>query len=457
MVEHLLTVVVFFLALTLVARVSRGHQRPGGAIAWLLAMVFIPYAGVPLYLLVSGRKLGRRMERKCALYEVGAACGYGEGMPRDTERVLQAAGMPPRRVGNAVTLHFNGESAYAELVALLESAERAIHVMVFILGRDETGRGIVEVLTRKAAQGVQVRLLLDSLGSLTTKHRFVRPLRDAGGAIGHFLPVLPVRRRWSANLRNHRKIAIVDGRAAMVGGMNLDGRFMGPRPDARRFLDSAVFLRGPAVGDIEDVFASDWEFATGQAVPRAAAAAAPVALGDSAVQVVASGPDVPEDALHDAMLTGMMDARERIWVVTPYFVPDEPILKVLALQARAGRNIRVVLPARSNHRIPDLARGPAVRQLLRAGAKIYAYPRMVHAKVVLFDDTLAITGSPNLDMRSMYLNFEIALLHYWRPEIAHIAAWVSELAAASEPVMDAPTGRVREWAEGLAVLAAPLL
>jgi len=457
LLEHLLTIVVFFLAITLVARVSRGHQHPGGAIAWLLAIVLIPYIGVPLYLLLSGRKLGLRTGRKRALYDVGAACGFEEGAPRDIERVLLAAGMPPRRAGNAVVPHFSGESAHAALLRLIDEAERSIHIMVFILGRDDVGRGIVRALAGKAAQGVRVRLLLDSLGCLTTRGRFVQPLRDAGGQVAHFLPVLSIRRRWSANLRNHRKIVVVDGEAAMVGGMNLDARFMGPRPDEKRFLDAAVFLRGPAAADIEDVFASDWEFATGEVVPRAEAAAAPVIAGDSAVQVVASGPDVREDTLHDALLTAMMDARKRIWVVTPYFVPDDAMLKVLALQARMGRNVRIVLPARSNHRIPDLARGPAVRRLLRAGAQFFAYPKMVHAKVIVFDNSLAITGSPNLDMRSMYLNFEITLLHYSAPEIERTAAWVDNLAAQSTPLLDARAGYVREWAEGLAALAAPLL
>lgn len=458
LLEHVLSVTSFLLALTLVVRVSRGNQRPGGAVAWLLAIVLIPYLGVPLYLLLSGRKLGRTMQHKESLYTRGAVCGLGDGVPRDAERILQASGMPPRRTGNHVALHFNGESAYARLVEIIEEAQHTIHIMVFILGHDEVGRSIVELLAKKAREGVRVRLLLDSLGSLWTKGRFVRRLEEAGGEIGHFLPIISMRRKWSANLRNHRKIVVVDGVSAMVGGMNFDGRFMGPRPDGKRFLDAATFLQGPCVADIDEVFANDWRFATDQEIPAEELAQGAEMPGVSAVQVVPSGPDVPEDTLHDALLSAMMDARERIWLVTPYFVPDEAMQKVLALQARAGHDVRIVLPAKSNHHVADLARGPAVRQLARAGAKIYAYPRkMVHAKVMVLDRALAITGSPNLDMRSMYLNFEIALFHYDRTEIDHIAAWAEAIASASRQLDAKAPGMVREWIEGLGALAAPLI
>lgn len=452
-----MTIAGFLLAVALIAQVLREHRRPGGALAWVLAIVLIPYVGVPLYLLIGGRKLGRRIRLKSALYGQGAEVETPLHAMSDPERILTMAGMPPTRSHNHASLHFNGETAFADLMALIEGARQSIHATTFILGRDETGRAIVEALARKAAAGVEVKLLLDSLGCLRSGGRFVRPLRQAGGDVGYFLPVLPLRRKWSANLRNHRKIVVVDGESAMVGGMNLATSFMGPRPRSDRFIDSAVFLRGPAVADIEDVFINDWQYATEEALPEEGIAP-PGAQGEARVQVVASGPDVPEDTLHDALLTACMAARERIWLATPYFVPDEPILKALTLQARAGRDVMIVLPARSNHRIADLARGPALRELIGAGAKVYAYEMgMVHAKVLLFDDGIAITGSPNLDMRSMYVNFEIALFHYSRPEIDATAAWLEQMRDASRPLSAEPTSMIREWAEGFCLLASPLL
>jgi cardiolipin synthase len=378
----------------------------------------------------------------------------------DVERVLAAAGMPPVREGNAITLHWDGASAYDELLRLINGAEHTIHAMTFILGRDEVGRAIVDALARKAREGVQVRLLLDSLGCFYTRGKFVQPLRDAGGQVGIFMPMLPLRRKWSAHLRNHRKIVVVDGEVAMIGGMNLSRNFMGPGQDPDRFLDAAVFVRGAAVHDADNIFVSDWAYATEENIPPAPLKAAKPAEppAPALLQVVASGPDVQEDVLLDAFLIAAMDVRARIWIVTPYLVPDEAIIKALALQARMGRDVRLIVPKRSNHLSADLARGPAIRELVRAGASVYAYPNgMLHSKGMLFDNRIAMTGSPNLDMRSFYYNFESTLLHYSPAEITAVETWMTSLLNECEPVDAKRPNVFREWLEGLAMLISPLL
>lgn len=453
--EHGLTVAGFLLALALVTHVLREHRRPSGALAWVMAIVLIPYVGVPLYLIMGSRKLPRRIQKKSDLYERDQR--RREDAPRHpAEQVLVAAGMPLANSGNDTKLVFSGEEAYAELVAMIEKAEHSIHAMTFILGREAVGKSIVDLLARKAREGVEVRLMLDGLGCIRSSGRFVAPIREAGGEVARFLPVLPLRRKWSANLRNHRKIIVVDGEAAMVGGMNLSHDFMGPIPDPNRFLDSAVFLKGPTVHDIDDVFTSDWQYVTDTNVRTARPM--PARGGDSTIQVVGSGPDVPDDTLHDMFLAAAMSAKYRIWIVTPYFVPDAAILNVLCLQARAGRDVRLVVPAVSNHKIPDFARGPALRRLVAAGATVHLYqPGMLHGKVLLFDDQLAVTGSPNLDMRSMYVNFEIALLHYSGPEIAQTAAWIEGLSSESTALEAKAPTLLREWLEGVCFLASPLL
>jgi len=224
----------------------------------------------------------------------------------------------------------------------------------------------------------------------------------------------------------------------------------------------ASFLEGPAVADIERVFLSDWHYATNEEVELPYAAPGEAAAADPAltsrIQVVASGPDVPEDTFNDALLSAVMDARRRIWLVSPYFIPDEAFLKPLEVKARGGKDVRVVVPLRSNHRLADIARGPSLRALVRAGGKVYGYPgRMVHAKAMIFDHTLAITGTPNLDMRSLYLNYEIALFHYTRGEVDRVAAFFSGLEKGSVPLGEKPIGPSRAWAEQLCHLISPLL
>jgi len=460
--EHLLTVSGFLLAIVLIGKVLRDPRPTGGAMAWVLAIALVPYAGVPLYLIFGGRKLRRLMRSKAKLYP-GPAMPAPEGRyAGNVERLLASAGMPPASEGNEVRLVWDGQEAYHELIAMLEGAKETIHAMTFILGRDEVGRAIVDTLARKAREGVKVRLLLDSLGCLKTKGRFVNAVRAAGGEVEIFLPMLPLRRTWSANLRNHRKIVVVDGDHAMMGGMNLSRNFMGPTPDPKRYADCAVFFRGPGVQDVETIFAQDWHYTTERTLtlrPMDAAARAALPKGpDTVLQVMASGPDVREDVLLDAFLTAAMGIRERIWIVTPYLVPDESIVKALEIQARMGRDVRLILPRHSNHLTADLARGLAVRSLARAGAKIYGYEKgMLHAKAMLFDHRIAITGSPNLDMRSFYFNFESALLHYAPDEIADVEAWMQTLLQDCKPLDTRRPSASREWLEGMCNLISPLL
>lgn len=460
LLEHSIAVGSFLLALILLTDVFRNNRQPSGTMAWAMAIVLIPYVGVPLYILFGGRKFRQVRERKADLFDAGSGIPSVPMPPRClADRVLRTGAMPPPRSGHTVALHFNGETAFHSLIALIEQAEHSIHITTFILGRDEVGRAIIEVLARKAREGVKVRLLLDSLGSMWTQHGFVRPLCQAGGEVGHFLPVLPIRRRWSANLRNHRKLVVVDNASAMVGGMNLSTLFMGPEPNPKRFIDASAFLSGPAVCDIQDIFLNDWQYATGAVQECIAATLPPCPTpGERVVQVTASGPDCPDDTMHDALASAIGDVQERIWIVTPYFVPDEHLLKALRLQAKMGRDVRIIIPLRSNHRIADWARGPSLRRLHEAGAQVYAYPAgMIHAKLLLFDNEFAVSGSPNLDMRSMYLNFEIALFHYSAEEIASVEAWFEGMFPRCASWQPKPLTLVREWTEGICRLVSPLL
>jgi cardiolipin synthase len=321
------------------------------------------------------------------------------------------------------------------------------------------GRDIVRRLARKAAEGVEVRLLLDHVGSLRTTRRFLRPLLRAGGQVAFFMPVLHRPFRGRSNLRNHRKIVVADGRHVMAGGTNIAGEYIGPKPDPERWRDLSFILTGPAGRQYEEVFRSDWEFAAGQrpeSEPRPPAPAADVADG-AVVQVVPSGPDVPSDALYDAILSTAFAAKRRLWVVTPYFIPDEPLVQALALACHRGVDVRVVLPNRSDHWLVDLARGPYLREIQARGAAILLYtPGMLHAKAMLMDDELAMIGSANMDMRSLFLNYEVAMFVYSAAEIRAIGAWIEGIMAGSRSGLK-DVGAVRDLCEGVARMMAPLL
>ncbi|MGE5184221.1 MAG: phospholipase D-like domain-containing protein [Acidobacteriota bacterium] len=428
LISHLLSIVGFAMAIVLFAVVLVQRRAPGTTFAWLLAIVLIPYVGVPLYLIFGGRKLGVR--NKAPLRE------------------------PPARDGNTFELYTTGEAAFAAILATLRSAQRSIHVSTLILGADDVGDAVLEVLEAKAKAGVEVCVLLDSLFKRRAGRKTMQELQRAGGRIAWFMPVwhLPFRRQLRANLRLHRKIIVVDGDTAIVGGMNLAREYMGPTPLPGRWRDLSAKIRGPAVGDIAAVFRADWKFAAKEDL---ADGTPPPRAGQARLQVVGSGPDVADDLIYDAFITAVFAAKRRLWIATPYFVPDEALLRALVLAVRRGVDVRIVVPARSNHRTADYAGASYLRAVAAAGGRICLYqPTMLHAKAILVDDAIAAIGSANLDMRSLFFNYEIALFGSSRDEVDALAGWFHTLWSDCGDL--APAGKTRVVVESVARLIGPL-
>ena len=320
---------------------------------------------------------------------------------------------------------------------------------------------LLERLTTRARDGLTVRLLIDDLGSWRLPRRKLAPLTQAGAQVAFFMPVFHVPFRGRANLRNHRKLIVVDGQTCLTGGMNLALPYIGPPGSSRLWRDFAVVVEGPAVSDLEAVFESDWRFATHavQASVRGHEALdlEPDAGGTATAQVVASGPDVVGDPLYESLLALIFGARRRIWIVTPYFVPDEMLARALSLAARRGVDVRLIMPIRSNHVTADLARASYLRDLHNAGGSVLLYTaEMLHAKVVIFDDQLAVIGSANMDMRSLFLNYELSLF-VWSPhEVARVAGWAKGLMAHTHRELPKSSWTL-EIAENVVRLLSPLL
>ncbi len=459
--DHLFSVLGFGLCLLLAARLLSQRARPSVSIAWLLAIILIPYVGVPLYLVFGGRKLAKVRVRKRLFPETHPARAPEATLIDEAEGILVSAGLPSSRRGGRLTFIPDGQHAHYALHDLLASARESIHVITFILGRDEVAREIIDSLSKKAAEGIKVRLLLDALGCFWARGAFLNGLRKAGGNIGVFMPVLPIRNKGSANLRNHRKMVIVDGRAAIIGGMNLSHKYMGAEPDPERWLDTAILIEGPAVNDLEDIFADDWQFATDEKldpVPPFVPADPSTVPTQPIVQIAPCGPDVPEDSMHEALLAACLDAQKRIWIITPYFIPDEVIFRSLLFRSRLGRDVTVILPKHSDHIIADWAREPFLRQMKENGVRVLLYGGgMIHAKHVLFDDNLALAGSLNFDMRSLFLNYEVGAFIRSAEDVKTISDWMTSLAERCEEYVPAEVGYIKGWIEDISVLVSPLL
>jgi cardiolipin synthase len=286
-------------------------------------------------------------------------------------------------------------------------------------------------------------------------------VRKAGGEVGRFMPVLPFTSRGSANLRSHRKIAIFDGATAMVGGRNIAVEYMGPTPNPKRWTDFGALIEGPGAVVLGEVFIADWCFVTRQAPDAvradAQAGGAPV-RGSCELQVVGSGPDVPGDPIYEGIIAMIQQAERNIWIVTPYFIPDEVLLRSLIVKARAGCSVTLVVPAKSNHPVTDYARRNFTRQLIAAGCNVRLFNAgMIHAKAIVVDEGVALIGSPNFDLRSLFVNFEIGVMVYTAPEVAKVRAWVGDVMAKCVAPNLAKRGLLASIAEDLCGLLAPIL
>jgi cardiolipin synthase len=443
---HLASVVTTVLVVSFLARILRDKRPQGSTLAWLLAVIAIPYVGIPLYLIIGPRKQLRARKRIYAEKEESA-----RAIEPDVARLLCADGIRVPKDGNDAQLLETGEIAFEALMRCIREAKTSIRISTFILADDETGRAVVGALAERAKAGVAVHLLIDGFFAFRASRRRLAELRKAGAHVEVFAPIVHAPFRSSGNLRNHRKSAVFDGTSAIVGGMNIAEEYMGAKPLATRWCDLCALVKGRAVADIADVFCSDWEFATNESLAPVTSAHG----GESRIQIVPSGPDSAADSFYEAILSACYGARERVWIVTPYFVPDDALTRALCAAVHRGLDVRVIVPLRSNHRVADLAGGISLRQVDAAGATIFTFPRMIHAKVVVIDDTLGVVGSANFDMRSLFLDYELCLFLYSQPDIANLAAWFERTARECGKLR--PASRTRALAEDIGRLFSPLV
>lgn len=387
-------------------------REPAATLAWLISLAALPYVGFLIYYVLGPQRIRRNRLRRgrvrARMPEAPAQSEEAEA--RELSRMAAVTTRIPASTATDVRLLIDGAATYSSLMAAVAQAREYVHLEYYIFEPDRTGTALRDALIERARAGVEVRLLLDAVGSARVKRGFLASLLAAGGHVAWFHPMrLPWRRPW-LNLRSHRKIVVIDGRVAFTGGINVtDEEDERLRPDAYR--DLHLRLEGEVVGSLQLVFAEDWVYATGQRPPGLPVPAA--TPGPVQAQVVASGPDSAWEAIHRVHVAAIHGARRRVWLATPYFVPGEAAMMALTTAALAGLDVRLLVPRRSDSRLVTFAARSYFDELLLAGVRIHQYgPRMLHTKALLCDDDIAVIGSANFDHRSFRLNFEVSVLFH---------------------------------------------
>ena len=431
-------IINIFLAIALIFLERRD---PAATWAWLLVLFFIPILGFIIYLL-----LGRRLRKKHLFrwegqskigieklidYQMAAIKkGSFEFRNPETKYYDDMIFMHLRNnhavltQDNAIEIFDDGKEKFEKLLEDMEQAKDHIHVQYYIFRLDDLGQRIVDVLIRKAKQGVKVRVLYDDIGSRGVRKKDFNELLAHGGEVGVFFPSILPLINPRLNYRNHRKIVIVDGRIGYIGGFNVGDEYLGLSQKFGYWRDTHLRIEGSAVHPLQTRFILDWTQASEAHEIQYADRYFPVIpqKGDVAVQIVSSGPDSEWEQIKDGYLKMIYQARDYIYIQTPYFIPDASFIDAVRIACLSGVDVRIMIPNKPDHMFVYWATYSNVGKLLKAGARVYIYEKgFLHTKQIVVDDRVSTVGTANIDMRSFKLNFEVNAFIYDKSDSHRLA------------------------------------
>ena len=405
------------------------HQSPAATMAWLLAMILLPFIGLGAYFVFGRRKVKMRIRLLQAIQnafgDVRQKLEFDRTLNkslsaivrrhRDLMRLAYSFPGPPPTTGNIALVQKDAGESYPDMFEAIAGAKNYIHAMYYILRPDGTGTKLRDILTERAKAGVEVRLMYDDIGSWSTKLKFFEPLVKAGGQVREYRPGYFSRFRGAyANFRNHRKILVVDGRTAYTGGINIGDEYLGKDREIGCWRDTNIKLIGPAANHLQLIFAEDWFYVTGEMLgTKYLAGDWPEDAAGEIVQVVPSGPDRQIDQVAKLYFTAITSAQKRLYITTPYFIPDESVQTALIAAALRGVDVRLLIPKKFDRDIIKYASQAYFKELLEVGCRIYQYKKgFIHSKTMSVDGELGIVGTANMDIRSFRLNFEVCAVCY---------------------------------------------
>lgn len=427
---------------TLVAMTAmrRGEKHNVGKFGWLVLTLLSPPLGLLLFLIFGGRKVSAEHDERETIQFPEMSVAEAD-VESSLAKIGVERGLPPLSEHNRLRFLDSPETIDEALFDLIDAAQQRLFVHTFILADDDIGDRIIDRLCERARSGVEVRLMVDGFGSFELSDDPLERVRDAGGKAARFKPMTKLSRFAYLNFRNHRKLIVADGDHALIGGANLVDTEITPLPDDETWIDYSLRIDGIFARQAEAVFLSDWNFVTeegleGSDTPHWQPTGAPSDNSDdpshddaATLQIVPVGPDGPTEILGDLWLTGINRAHHRVWIVTPYFVPPPMAMRSLAMAARRGVEVRIIVPHSSDMAPADYARLDYLHDLAKLDVEVLRHPsRMVHAKMLLLDDAVAYCGSANFDMRSFFLNYELVVGIFNEAKVREVADWFESLA-----------------------------
>jgi cardiolipin synthase len=471
---------LFWAALAALALFSSGHvllhkRDPRAALGWVMVCCALPAVGAALYWLLGINRIrtrARDWQAEISLHRPAEAgfCSWSSRQRRSPAfhhehyaSLLAVADTVTRRPllsGNRITVLYNGEQAYPAMLEAIGSARESVYLSSYIFDTDATGHAFAKALGKAAERNLDVRVMVDGLGERYSLPVARRLFRHSQVHFARFLPPALFGRGLHFNLRNHRKLLIVDGRRGFTGGMNIGDRHLAEQPGRRQALDIHFGVEGPVVGQMLEAFMEDWHFVTGDVFP-VIDYRPPLPGGSAFCRGISAGPNEDFEKLRWIYLGAIGCAKQRIRLMTPYFIPDRALMAALNAASLRGVEVQIVLPEKSNLPYVDWASRAYFPELLEYSASLFLQPPpFVHSKLLLIDDDYALVGSANLDPRSLRLNFEFNL-EVFDPAVNRelgdyfaIARSRSRLIASDEEFHQPLPRRLRD---GLAKLFSPYL
>lgn len=482
MLVTILTVLEVVYVIGLAGWILFEKRSPVATLAWILALIALPYVGFIVFFFFGPRRLVRkRLKHRRArgkMQETAHELPVHEGRvepedPRITQliRLAIAAGEPPAEHCDEVEILHDAARTYDAIEDAIRAAKHHVHVAYYIFDQGRCGSRLRDVLVERAKAGVTVRVLVDDVGSSGMGRAFSKTMRDAGVKLAKFNEVTFSRIRSRIDFRNHRKIVVVDGTVGFTGGINVcDDYFSSPteNPPKREkhghpapWRDTHLRFTGDAVRWLQLVFLDDWHYTTGYVPRDSRYFPPPTNTGVHQVHVITSGPDRDLEPIQKMYFAAIASASDRVWLTTPYFVPDEAVFTALVTASLRGVDVRVLVPRRSDSLIVTAAARSYYDKILAAGVRVFEYqPTMIHAKTMVVDDYFAAVGTANFDNRSFRLNFEVSAILYGPTHAEELArAFEKDLEASKEITTQSRKQLSLRWrfAEAGARVLSPLL